>query len=258
MNRMRAKIWPILMLTLLAGCASTAERQAEQEREQKLVAVNVQLGAEYLRRGQLDFAKDKFERALKVDPDNSQANNLMAVLQWRLKEYNEAERLFKRAVGTGTDNSAVHHNYGAFLCDRGKIDEAVQQLEKAAANALYNHAAEANLNAGVCLMKKPSPAEAEKFFRAALSLNPKLPDALYNMAKISFDSGRTNNARGFIQRYFHAAADTPESLLLAVKIESVLRHKDVAASYAVRLRGKFPNSPEAEQLQSERTGNHKR
>ena len=68
------------------------------------------------------------------------------------------------------------------------------------------------------------------------------------MAKISYDSGKTYSARGFIQRFFEVADDTPESLLLAVKIEGKLRAKDAEASYALRLRGKFPDSPAAQEL----------
>jgi type IV pilus assembly protein PilF len=70
------------------------------------------------------------------------------------------------------------------------------------------------------------------------------------MARISLDSGQVLSARGFIERYFQAAEDTPESLLLAVKIERALRNKNAEASYALRLRGKFPTSPEARQLQT--------
>jgi type IV pilus assembly protein PilF len=258
MNGMKLKAWSVLVPIFLIGCASSVERQADMEREQKMVDVNLQLGSEYFRRGQLDFAIEKFSKALKINPDHSQANNLMAILKWRLKEYDEAERHFRRAVKTETGNPAAHHNYGAFLCDRGKIKKAVEYLEKAALDPLYDGTAEAYQNAGICLMKKPAPMEAEKYFRSALAINSKLPSALYEMAKISFDTGRTHSARGFIQRYFHTADDTPESLWLAVRIERALKNKDEAASYAVRLRGKFPNSPEAIKLQSERTSHRAR
>ena len=50
--------------------------------------------------------------------------------------------------------------------------------------------------------------------------------------------------------YFQSAEDSPESLLLAVKIERLLHNKNAEASYALRLRGKFPTSPEVAQLQA--------
>jgi len=68
------------------------------------------------------------------------------------------------------------------------------------------------------------------------------------MALISFESGESLAARGFMQRFFEASQDSPESLLLAVKIEKALGARDAQANYAFRLRGKFPNSEEAKQL----------
>jgi type IV pilus assembly protein PilF len=206
------------------------------------------LGASYLQRGQLDVAKEELEKALSEMPDNSQANNIMGVLQWRMKKYDEADRFFHKALDNDASNSSAHHNYGAFLCDRGKLDAGMRQFDAAAGDALYPYTAEVNLNAGVCLMKKPAPAMAEKYFREALRINPKLPGALYQMARLSMDSGRPLSARAFIERYFQAAEDTPESLLLAVKIERALGNKNAEASYALRLRSKFPSSPEAGQL----------
>lgn len=233
---------------LLAGCASSAERQEEKDKANRLAETHVLLGSSYLQRGQLDVAKEELDKALKVAPDHSQANNIMAVLQWRFKDYDKAERLFRKALASDENNASAQHNYGAFLCDRGKISEGVRHFDSAAANPLYGYTAEVNLNAGVCLMKKPMPVAAEKYFREALHLNPKLSGALFQMARISLDSGQALSARGFIERYFQSAEDTPESLFLAVKIERALQNKNAEASYALRLRGKFPTSPEVAKL----------
>lgn len=245
---MNTRIVLSVAVLLLAGCASSTERQQEREKTDKRVETHVLLGSSYLQRGQLDVAKEELDKALSIVSDHSQANNIMAVLQWRLKEYDKADRYFRQALTSDADNASAQHNYGAFLCDRGKLNEGVRYFDSAAANPLYAYAAEVNLNAGVCLMKKPAPAAAEKYFREALRLNPKLPGALYPMAKISLDMGQALSARGFIERYFQNAEDTPESLLLAVKIERALHNKNAEASYALRLRGKFPASPEVAQL----------
>lgn len=240
----------LLLCAALAGCASSAERQAEQEALNKRAETHVLLGSGYLRRGQLDVAKHELDKAYRLAPNNSQVNNMMALLQWRLNNPDEADRHFRKAVAAEPPDPEAWNNFGVFLCERGKIDEALIWFQRAAANPLYRMPEEANLNAGVCLMKKPAPTIAEKYFREALRINPKLPGALYQMAKISLDSGQALSARGFIERYFQAAEDSPESLLLAVKIERALRNKNAEASYALRLRGKFPASPEAGQLQT--------
>lgn len=247
----------ILAALWLAGCASTAERDAEEAKRMRLVQTNVQLANGYLQRGQFEFAQEKLEKALALDADNSQANNMMAVLQWRLKEYAAAEKHFKRAVRENQQNAEAQNNYGAFLCERNRVDEAEALFRRAVANPLYRTPALAYENAGLCFVKVKVYAKAETNFREALKIDPALPNSLYHMARISYDSGRTLAARGFIQRHFQAAKDTPEALLLAVYIERALKNKDEEASYAVRLRGKFPTSPEARELQRPTVGRNR-
>jgi type IV pilus assembly protein PilF len=239
----------IAVIILLSGCASRAERHALAERKENVVTLNTQLAAAYLQRGQPDIALDHINKALMLAPDDAKANNMKAVIEWRRGDFQEARKYFTKSLKEDPKNAEARNNYGAFLCERGEIDEAVHQFNAALADPSYPTPARANLNAGLCLMRKPAPAEAERYFRAALRLDPKQPEALYQMAKISYDSGHTYSARGFMQRFFEVSSDTPESLLLAVKIEHSLGAKDSEASYALRLKGKFPNSPEAAELQ---------
>jgi type IV pilus assembly protein PilF len=246
MNIRHVRVVLLLLVATLAGCASSAERNKQDQRSE----THVLLGASYLQRGQLAIAENELNKALSEDPNNSQANNIMAVLQWRLKSFDKAEHLFRKALEEDPKNSSAHHNYGAFLCERGKLDEGIRNFEVAVKDPLYPYTADVYLNMGVCMMKKPAPADAEKYFRQALSINPNLAPALYQMAKLSFDSGRTLSAKGFMQRYYQIAGDTPAGLLLAFKIERALGNKDAQASNAMLLRNKFPNSPEAGQLQS--------
>lgn len=235
-------------MLLLAACANTAEREAEDAKRHRLVETNVQLAANYLQRGQLEFAKEKLEKALSIDPEDVTANNTMALLQWRLKEYAAAEAHFRRAVRVEKNNGEAQNNYGVFLCERGRVEEAVTWFKRAVADQLYPTPAVANQNAGLCLMKTGASDAAEPYFRDALKINPRLAPSLEHMARISWARGKPLAARGFMQRYFEAGADTPETLWLAVRIEKELGHKNEEASYALRLRAKFPESPEAKRL----------
>lgn len=237
-----------VVLALLGACSTTAEREAEDAKRQRLVETNVQLAAGYLQRGQLEFAKEKLEKALSIDPDDVNANNTMALLQWRLKEYTAAETHFRRAVRSEKGNGESQNNYGVFLCERGRLEEAINRFRRAVDDPLYSTPAVANQNAGLCLTKAGNSAAAEPFFREALKINPRLAPSLEQMARISLEAGKPLAARGFIQRYFQAGEDTAEVLWLAVRIEQALGHKNEEASYALRLRAKFPESPEAKRL----------
>lgn len=240
----------ILLVGMLAGCAG---QRAEAERKARLIDLHTQLGAGYMQRNQYDVAQQELTQALAIDAGAPQANNMMALLQIRLKDTVKAEEHFKRALARNPQHSEVLNNYGTFLCEQGRYDQAEDKFKKALTDPLYPTPELANLNAGLCLMRKPAPRAAEKYFRAALDIHPRLAPALLQMARISFDSGQTLSARGYMQRYLEAAKDSPESLLLAVQIEQALGNKDMQASYALRLSGKYPESPEAKrvkQLQS--------
>lgn len=236
-------------LALLTACSS--EPTVNDAKRAELVNIRTQLGAGYLQRNQVDIAYQELERALAIDANDSQANNIMGLLQARLKNYELAEKHFRKALSAQPDNADAHNNYGVFLCDQGKLDEAEQQFNRALANPLYKTPELANINAGLCLMKRPAPARAAKYFKQALEINPKLGSALYNMAKISFDSGQTLSARGYMQRFFEIAPDSAESLLLAANIERTLGNREMQAHYGLRLTAKYPGTPEATQFKQQ-------
>jgi type IV pilus assembly protein PilF len=240
----------VMVALLIGGCASQAERDAEAEKLHKRVTTQTQLGATYLARNQLDVAQQELNVALELDPNDSQANHIMGLLQIRLKDDAKAESYFRHAISEDPKNSDARNSYGAFLCERGRLDEADVQFRTALDNPLYKTPEQASLNGGLCQLKKPNKQAAASYFRTTLFFNPRQPTALLNMARYSFETGETLSARGFMQRYFEVAPETPDSLLLAFRIERALGAKDAQATYAVRLRGKFPNSAEAKQLRT--------
>jgi type IV pilus assembly protein PilF len=248
---LRSLVAPVLILVLgigLTACSTTEKRELEAN-SAKLVGIHTQLAAGHLMRNQSEFALQEVNKALAINPDDSQANNIMALIQTRLRNDDRAEKYFRKAIDGDGDNSEAQNNFAVFLCEHGRVQEAVRHFDAALANPLYKSPEKANLNAGICLKQRPlAGVSATKYFRNALNVNPRSAMALYNMAVISFESGQPLAARGFIQRYFEASKDTPETLLLAVKIERALGARDAQAGYALRLRGKYPASDEARQL----------
>ncbi len=245
------RLWlGLFTLILLVACASDADREETAAKHASRVKIHAELGATYLMHNKLDVAQQELERALELNPDDSQANNVMGLLQIRLKNEAKAEQHFRKAISEQSDNSDARNNYAVFLCERGRFDDAEEQFRAAIKNPLYKTPDQANVNAGLCQLRKGDKKSAVDYFRAALKINPRYATALYQMARLSFESNEMLSARGFIQRYFEVSRDTPEALLLAFRIERALNAKDAQASLALRLRGKFPDSAEAKQLRT--------
>lgn len=244
---MRRRPLPVVLCLALAlgGCATAQQ----QERDARLVNIRTQLGAGFLKRGQLAIAQDELNRALALNPDDSEANNVMALIQARLRRYDRANRYFERSLRDDPGNSGAQNNYGIFLCQRGRVPEAIAHFQKAIADPLYPTPQWANVNAGSCLLQHHEPRQARAFFKDALALQPNLGVALYQLARIDLASGHPHRARAYIQRYFAVAGNSPESLLLAVRIEQALGNIDKQATYALRLTSQYPHSAQAQEIE---------
>jgi len=240
----------LLASLLLLGCATPASNTvSDTSGPDARAGVHTQLALSYLQRDQKQTALDELEEALSIAPDHSQANYVMAMLQTQLDNKDKAGRHYRRALESNPENSSAAHDYAIFLCKEGKVEKAMEYFQSALDNPLYQGKTLTNLRAGECLIRMRTDRQgAEPYFQAALRVDPNLGPALYHMADIAYAREKYLVARGYIERYFSVSADTPESLLLAVKIESKLNADDVAREYATRLRKKFASSDEAEQL----------
>ena len=241
----------LVAATFLSACSSNPSKKAQKNTEQtsKIVATNIRLATIYLQRNQLNFAKEKADRALQANPNSSHANDMLALLKWRLLQYEEADKYFRKAVRLQSSNSSALNNYGAFLCDRGKIDQSLQYFDRAVQNPLYKNRSQALTNAGRCLVKKPDAEKAKAYFRRALEFNRNESEALLQLAKLSYQSDRMLTARAFMQRYLGTGRKTAESLYLALRIERAMGNKRAAIRYARKLQQEFPASTEASQVE---------
>lgn len=237
-----------LLLLFVSSCTTTGGGPKQITKAQKSrsdrAMVHTQLARGYLQQDQYATAKQQLERALSIDPNHSDSNYVMALLMLKLEQNNKAEQYFTRAVRSDPENSPAAHDFGVYLCQIGKEREAVDNFEIAVSNPLFDKAQLSYMRAGECLLKIKDPA-AEQYLKRALSLNPQLRPALYQLALLNFEAQSYLSARAYIERYFAITNPQPGSLLLAYKIESQLNAMDVAESYRSKLLIEFPGSKEA-------------
>ncbi|KFI23488.1 pilus assembly protein PilF [Nitrosococcus oceani] len=241
-----------IMLLGFAGCASILSSQ-EQDipsiDKEKAAKINVQLGVEYFKQGELEQALKKLERAIQQDPKLPSAYNALALLKQRLGQAEEAEKYFQRAIKLDPEYSEAQNNYGVFLYNQGHYGDAEARFLEAVKNPLYGTPELAYENAGMAAQKQVEFDKAERYYRKALQLEPRLLKSLYHMAEISFEKGHYQRAQEYLQRYRVGARHTPKSLWLGIRIERELGNEDTVSSYALLLRRNFPDSPEAKLLQ---------
>ena len=242
----------VIFGVLLSGC-ETIRETGSQHSPERIAAANVELGLAYMQENENDVALQKFEKALKADPDYVPAHIATGLLYQRLGKLDQAEKYYKQALRLEPDNPRALKSYGQYLCQTGKIAESEKYLLKAAENPLYGAPEVAYTNAGICALREGDSVKAEEYFRKALQFNPNVTLALFQMTRISYEKQRYLSARGYLQRYFEVSDHSPEVLWLGIRIERELGDKDAVASYSLALRANYPDSDEAQLLlESER------
>ncbi len=250
----------IMMICLLGALAGCVEQQVETTTisprdaptkpadAQKRAKIHTDLGAGYYERGQLGVALDELKEALRADPNYAPAYNVTGLVYMELREDGDAERNFRRALEIDPLDSDTNNNYGWFLCQRKHEDQSIKYFMAALKNPLYATPEKSYANAGICMRQKGDEQAAEEYFLKALRIRPGLPQALYNMADLSYKRSQYNEAKAYLVKYQRVAAPTAESLWLGVRTERKLGNRDDEASYALQLRKKYPESKEVRAL----------
>jgi type IV pilus assembly protein PilF len=210
--------------------------------------LNVQLGIQYLRQGNLQVAREKIERALKQDPNNISVQLAVALLAEQLADPNKAEKHYRQALRIDGTSPEAANAYASYLCRRGNAREGEAMFERAAKNPLYRTPEIAYTNAGTCAHANGRLAEAEAYLRQALAIRAMSPDALMQMTRVAATRGNWMQVRAFLQRYLAVGPPSAGLLLLGVTAERALGNGPAAAEYIGRLRRDFADSPETRSL----------
>lgn len=250
MNRLILGAGGLLAAVLLTGCVSSGPQfPGDKVSMTQASQYNTQLGIAYLQQGNRDLAMQKLQKAIKQNPDNADAYVGLGLLYDSIGDTDKADDAYEKALDKAPDDPKVQNNYAVFLCQHGKQQKSLKYFLQAAQNPLYSTPDAAYTNAGVCALQIPDRKIAEQYFRKALDVNPIFPDALYQMARLSYRQKKYMQARAFIERFSSAASHPrPEVLWLGVETERALGDTQNAAMYAGKLKKLFPNSPQAQQL----------
>ncbi|MES2353474.1 MAG: type IV pilus biogenesis/stability protein PilW [Pseudomonadota bacterium] len=206
--------------------------------------VHTELAANYYGRRQYDVALEELGIALRAFPSYGQAYNMLGLVYMDLKENTKAGQSFEQALKINPNDSDANNNYGWFLCQRGDPAKSIAYFAAAQRDPLYTTPERSLINAGICSRKINDLVGAEKYFRDALALQPNESQALYNMADISYQRGDFEESRKYLIRYMRAEVPTLDALWLAVRTERRLSDRTAEASFAAQLCRRFPDARE--------------
>ncbi len=244
---LRLSVTGAVCALLLAACVHTTPHQAPPDPKNAAIA-NMQLGSAYLNQGDLQLAKDKLDKAVAQDPNNPEVHSVRAMLFERMGQPAKADAEYRTALRLAPNDPNVINNYAVYLCQNGRTDDGVKHFMLAAKNALYRTPEAAYTNAGVCLRAAKRDEEARADFVKALQLRPDFSDAAYQLADLEFQHGELPQSRALLDAYLNNFRETPDILLLAVRVARAQNDRGAAQHYARKLQTDFPGSDQVRAL----------
>ncbi|HHQ69359.1 MAG TPA: type IV pilus biogenesis/stability protein PilW [Halothiobacillaceae bacterium] len=249
--------WVLLLVLalMLAGCASDGPLKRDSDRgglaqRDRAAEVNTELAVGYMREGHLDVAVEKAERAIEINPRYSPARHVYALLLDQLGEVAKAGREFEAAIRYADKrDSDLANNYGAFLCRQGEYDKAQAMFSRALENPLYKTPEFALTNSGRCYERAGAFEQALSRYEQARQAERTHGPATLGMARVYYELGEYQKAFELMQQYSARNRHTPDSLATAIRIDRAVGNEQSLANHRLILRGRFPDSPEAEALE---------
>jgi type IV pilus assembly protein PilF len=231
---------------------SQTQTSGEEPAERARARIHTELAASYYGLGHMPVALEEVRAAIVSDPTFGPAHNVAGLIYARLKDDRLATESFQRALTINPNDYDAHNNYGQYLCDRKREREAIQHFQLALRNPLYPTPDRSLVNAGVCARRSGDLAGAEDYFKQALNVRPNQPQALYQLADLSFGRGDLDSARDYLGRLTRTAQPNAEILWLGVRIARRLGDRNAEASYGLQLRNRYPDSAETRALNAGR------
>jgi len=184
--------------------ASAANSQKAIEIDDRLVAPHVTLGRLNTTLSKNDLAQQEFQKALSINPRDSDAIQGLAGLYERMGHLADAEANFKRAIALRPDYWGGYISLGNFYHRQKRLRDAIAQYQHAIELTPDNSVAYSNLGAAYHLLNDAqSKAAAETAFRKSIELVPNYP-AYANLGFLYIDE----------KRYAEAAEATRKALEL--------------------------------------------
>ncbi len=159
--------------------------------------------------GNLKKAERLYKHALKENPRNAAALNLLGVLNYQGGRHSKAIQLLNKSVSIRPDDPFAHFNLGNVYKYRGKLAEAEAAFKKVV--ALNPGDAGAHGNLGIVLQEQGRFGDAADAFEKAVAIEPGNPEAHFNLANVQLFLGQQDAAVAAFQQALTLKPDYAEA-----------------------------------------------
>ncbi|MGD0813697.1 MAG: tetratricopeptide repeat protein [Verrucomicrobiota bacterium] len=156
------------------------------------------LGNSLRKKGNMDEAITQYRTALEINPHYAQACNNLGTLFFQEERLQDAINQFQKALEIQPDYAEAHYNLGLALHTEGRLDEAIAHYEKAL--QVQPNYAECRYNLGNVFDQQGRLDEARAQFQEALRIKPGYAEAEENLGNAFLHMGNASEATTHFQK----------------------------------------------------------
>jgi len=174
-------------------------------------------GAELVRSGHYEAAKEKLDLAVRIDPELGDGWLNLGVARRRLGDLDGAEGAYRTALEVAPGLSSGYQNLASLLEYRNRADEAQQLVVLAAKASSRNPYTLIAL--GDLALRNDRPEEALRYYKRARSLDPENAEVWAALGEWALESGRRGEARRNLKRATRIEEDNPRVRSLSARLD---------------------------------------
>jgi superkiller protein 3 len=206
----RHGLWLLLCAASLAASGCATKEAAQRSEVQKLQArAAYDRALSYLNDKQPAPAMTALQEAISVNPNQAVYRDTLGVVLLELGRPDMAIEHFQKAVEIDPIYADAYFHLGTALAEARKWDDAVAAYKKALSLPTLTIPESANQNLGLALYHLKRYQEAEQTLRFAISLDPKLQAAYYNLGLVFVAENRKEEAKAVFRQATQLAPDSP-------------------------------------------------
>ena len=211
--------WSVLalLLALCAGCVSGAPTSPTDSRTLQARAT-YERGLAYLQERQPTLALGSIREAISLDGTVPAYHNTLGLVLLDTRQPSLAAESFQRAISLDPALADPYLNLGIALAEMGRWQDAVPAYRQALSLPTLGGTAIAHQNLGLSLLHLRQYPEAERELRMAITLDPRMEGAYYNLGLLLLVTDRLTEARAAFQQVQRIAPQSPFSQAAAEQL----------------------------------------
>ncbi|NOY54076.1 MAG: tetratricopeptide repeat protein [Deltaproteobacteria bacterium] len=188
----------VIAVTLIVLFAATLPAcmayHTKKTKKKQIAATYYDLGIGYLGEENYQAALVQLRKAQALNPKDARIDNALGLVHFYTKRYREAEKSYRKALSIRPGYSEARMNLGTLFAGENRCPDAVKEFRKVLKDPYYGTPALALQNIGLCQQLMGQPEQAETSLKRALSLDPLLLSASFDLWKFYYRSNRMGEA----------------------------------------------------------------